>query len=46
MLFLWLIAAEPEKQRQGLGSLLMRRINEAADQRGLPCYLEATTEGR
>jgi ribosomal protein S18 acetylase RimI-like enzyme len=34
------LGVEPARQRQGIGSRLVRFITERADREGLPCYLE------
>lgn len=42
--YLWGLGVEPSCQHQGIGSQLIRSILARADQDGLSCYLETTTE--
>lgn len=43
--YLPLIGVRPDKQGLGAGSALLSHALEICDERGLPAYLEATTEG-
>jgi len=43
--YLAMLGVDPGWQGQGLGEALMRPIFAQADRDGLPCYLEAPTEG-
>jgi ribosomal protein S18 acetylase RimI-like enzyme len=38
--YLFVLGVDPSRQRQGLGRQLLHALNERADARGLPCYLE------
>jgi ribosomal protein S18 acetylase RimI-like enzyme len=38
------LGVEPDRQGQGLGTRLLRPILAHADESGLPCYLETSTE--
>jgi GNAT superfamily N-acetyltransferase len=42
-LYLWLLAAHPDAQRQGVGRALLNDICAEADSRELPVYLETFT---
>ncbi|CAL8465934.1 g5470 [Coccomyxa elongata] len=44
-IYVFLLGTKPECQGQGLGSALMSHLNSIADARGLPCYLESSSEG-
>ncbi|PSB45790.1 GNAT family N-acetyltransferase [Cyanosarcina cf. burmensis CCALA 770] len=43
--YLSMLGVSPTYQRQGVGSLLLQPIIKQADNEGLPCYLETSTEG-
>jgi len=43
--YLAMLGVSPVYQRQGIGSLLLQPILKQADNEGLPCYLETSTEG-
>jgi ribosomal protein S18 acetylase RimI-like enzyme len=43
--YLLMLGVRPCYQSQGVGSFLIQPILEKADRGGLPCYLEASTEG-
>ncbi|KAF2109170.1 acyl-CoA N-acyltransferase [Lophiotrema nucula] len=45
-ILLALLVTAKEHRRRGAGSLLVRAGTDAADKNGLPCYLEASEEGR
>lgn len=38
--YLWFLGVEPERQGQGLGSLLLDSLSRKAEADGVPCYLE------
>jgi len=38
--YLWILGVEPERQGQGLGSVLLRSLSDKAEADGVPCYLE------
>jgi ribosomal protein S18 acetylase RimI-like enzyme len=38
--YLWFLGVEPERQGQGLGSMLLSSLAEKARRDGSPCYLE------
>jgi len=38
--YLWFLGVNPEHQGQGLGSQLLRSLNQRAAKDGVPCYLE------
>jgi ribosomal protein S18 acetylase RimI-like enzyme len=38
------LGVDPERQRQGLGTRLLRPILRRCDELGLPCYLETSTD--
>jgi ribosomal protein S18 acetylase RimI-like enzyme len=38
------LGIDPERQRQGLGTRLLRPILRRCDEDGLPCYLETSTD--
>lgn len=38
--YLWFLGVEPDRQGQGLGSLLLKSLSERAGRNGSPCYLE------
>jgi GNAT superfamily N-acetyltransferase len=38
--YLWFLGVEPERQGQGIGSILLRSLAAKADAVGAPCYLE------
>lgn len=38
--YLWILGVEPERQGQGLGSVLLRSLSARAEADGVPCYLE------
>ncbi len=38
--YLWFLGVEPERQGQGLGSMLLRSLAVQADRDDMPCYLE------
>ena len=40
-----ILATDPEFQRRGAGRMLMEKVVEEADERGLPCVLEGSEEG-
>jgi ribosomal protein S18 acetylase RimI-like enzyme len=42
--YLMVLGVEPERQRQGIGSSLIRPVLARADAAGTPCYLETTRE--
>jgi ribosomal protein S18 acetylase RimI-like enzyme len=42
--YLMILGVDPQWQRQGLGGRLMSPVFAEADQMGLPCYLETSTE--
>jgi GNAT superfamily N-acetyltransferase len=42
---LWLVAVDPDRQGQGIGTSLLRPMLARADETGTPCYLE-TLDGR
>jgi ribosomal protein S18 acetylase RimI-like enzyme len=42
--YLLMLGVAPDRQSQGIGSLLLQPILEQADRAGLSCYLEATTQ--
>jgi ribosomal protein S18 acetylase RimI-like enzyme len=42
--YLLMLGVAPDRQSQGIGSLLLQPILERADRAGLSCYLEATTK--
>ena len=42
--YLWLIAVAPERQSEGLGTVLIESVLERCDREGLPAYLEASNE--
>ncbi|MFF2507217.1 GNAT family N-acetyltransferase [Streptomyces sp. NPDC058067] len=41
--YLWMIAVEPERQGEGLGTALMTPVLDRCDQDGAPAYLEASS---
>ncbi|MET7442123.1 GNAT family N-acetyltransferase [Streptomyces sp. NPDC004082] len=41
--YLWMIAVEPGRQGEGLGSALMQPVLDRCDREGLPAYLEASS---
>ncbi|MFE5187082.1 GNAT family N-acetyltransferase [Streptomyces sp. NPDC056628] len=41
--YLWMIAAAPERQGQGLGTALITSVLDRCDQEGLGAYLEASS---
>jgi ribosomal protein S18 acetylase RimI-like enzyme len=42
--YLWAIAVDPEKQSQGVGSILIQPGLQAADAQQVPCYVETHAE--
>jgi ribosomal protein S18 acetylase RimI-like enzyme len=42
--YLWAIAVDPDRQGQGIGTILMQPGLERADAQQLPCYLETHDE--
>ena len=42
--YLMALGVEPGRQRQGVGSQLLRPVLARADETGVPCYLETETE--
>ncbi|MFC8094955.1 GNAT family N-acetyltransferase [Streptomyces sp. NPDC057301] len=42
--YLWMIAAAPGRQGEGLGTALINAVLDRCDQEGLPAYLEASSE--
>jgi ribosomal protein S18 acetylase RimI-like enzyme len=44
LMYLWYIGIEPENQGKGIGSSMLKGSIELAKQRGLPIYLETSTE--
>lgn len=42
--YLWALGVEPGRQRQGVGSQLLRPVLARADETGVGCYLETETE--
>lgn len=42
--YCWLVAVDPAHQGGGFGGELMRHTFDLADQQGVPCYLETTSE--
>ena len=42
--YVWLIGVDPARQRQGVGSALLRPVLARADQERVPCYLDTTRE--
>ena len=42
--YLWAIAVDPDKQSQGVGSVLIQPGLQAADAQQLPCYVETHAE--
>lgn len=38
--YLWFLGVEPDRQGQGLGSMLLRSLSDKAARDGAPCYLE------
>jgi GNAT superfamily N-acetyltransferase len=38
--YVHVVAVHPDRQGQGLGTQLMKRLHQAADEQGLACYLE------
>ncbi|WP_433545743.1 GNAT family N-acetyltransferase [Streptomyces sp. CA-294286] len=42
-LYLWMIAVDPQRQGEGLGSALMAPVLERCDREGTPAYLEASS---
>ncbi|MGW6737674.1 GNAT family N-acetyltransferase [Streptomyces sp. NPDC055013] len=42
--YLWMIAAAPERQGEGLGTALMNAVLDRCDREGLPAYLEASSD--
>ena len=42
--YLWLLGVDPPRQRQGLGSALVRPVLTRADEEHVPCYLDTTRE--
>jgi len=43
--YLAMLGVDPAWQRRGIGEALMRPVFAAADRAGVPCYLEAPTDG-
>jgi GNAT superfamily N-acetyltransferase len=41
--YLWMIAVAPDRQGEGLGTALIRRVLDRCDREGLPAYLEASS---
>lgn len=44
--FVEILAVEPQWQRKGVGALCMEEVCREADEKGWPCLLEGTEEGR
>jgi GNAT superfamily N-acetyltransferase len=42
--YLFFLGTRPERQAQGLGSALIRRVLDVCDAEGTPAYLEATSQ--
>ena len=42
--YCWLVAVDPAAQGGGFGGELMRHTFDLADEQGVPCYLETTSE--
>jgi ribosomal protein S18 acetylase RimI-like enzyme len=42
--YVWLLGVDPPRQRQGVGSALLRPVCERADREHVPCYLDTTRE--
>ncbi|MGN9760525.1 GNAT family N-acetyltransferase [Streptomyces sp. SD31] len=42
--YLWMIAVAPERQGEGLGTVLMNSVLDRCDRDGRPAYLEASSE--
>jgi len=40
--YLWMIAVEPERQGEGIGTTLIQSVLDRCDREGLPAYLEAS----
>jgi ribosomal protein S18 acetylase RimI-like enzyme len=38
--YLWFLGVDPERQGQGIGSVLLRSLSAKAEASGVPCYLE------
>jgi ribosomal protein S18 acetylase RimI-like enzyme len=43
--YLFMLGVDPEQQGMGHGSRLLRGLQQVADERGAPCYLETDTAG-
>ena len=44
--YLWALGVEPDRQRQGVGSRLLRPVLARADEAGVPCYLVSVGPSR
>ena len=42
--YVWLLGVDPPRQRQGVGSAVLRPVLAGADRDGVPCYLDTTRE--
>ena len=43
--YLWFIGVSPEVQQKGIGSVMLRQIQDHYDQKSLPVYLETSVDG-